>query len=414
MAASATRSSRSGGVRPVALCIGGNVVFGGGLFFHAFLYNFYLEALHLGPEVMGYAAAALTAGGLVTLLPAGRLVDRLGPRPAMLLAGGVAAVGLALGAVLATPIPIYAAAAIAGSGGGLWRVAVAPVLMRLTDERTRARVFSWNVGMILLSGAAGFAMAGALPSWLGRGFGLADQTALRAALMVGAGATAASVPLFGLIGLPAREPASRGAEHLVRPAARPAKAVLRVLPFVGAVALWMLAAAIAAPFFNIYFARQFDLPVARVGLVFALAQSVWALGVLGSGELATRFGARTVLAVALVGLAPAMWGLAWAPTLASAAALYLVQGLVGPVTNPLIDQVLLAGVPRAQHGAVSGWRNVAADVSGILGASLGGALLARASFGHLFVAAGGVALIGALGIMVALRRLPLGRAEVPR
>ena len=59
---------------PVARCITGNVLFGGGLFIHAFLYNFHLEALHLDPQVMGYAAAALTAGGLVTLLPAGRLV----------------------------------------------------------------------------------------------------------------------------------------------------------------------------------------------------------------------------------------------------------------------------------------------------------------------------------------------------
>jgi MFS family permease len=409
MPAAATRPPGRPG--PVALCIAGNVVFGGGLFFHAFLYNFYLDGLHLGPEVMGYAAAALTAGGLVTLLPAGRLVDRLGPRPAMLLAGGVAAVGLALGAVLATPMPIYAAAAIAGSGGGLWRVAAAPVLMRLTDERTRPRAFSWNVAMILLSGAAGFAMAGALPSWLSRGFGLGTLTGLRVALMIGAGATAASVPLFGLIGLPAREPTSPRAEHLASPAARPARAVLRVLPFVGAVAVWMLSAAIAAPFFNIYFARQFDLPVARVGLVFALAQSVWALGVLGSGELATRFGARTVLAVALALFAPAMWGLAVAPALAGAAGLYLLQGLVGPVTNPLIDQVLLARVPRAQHGAVSSWRNVAADLSGVGGASLGGVVLARASFAPLFLVAGSVGLIGALGILLALRGLPPVQAQ---
>src|SRR2546422_8303140 len=47
--------------------------------FHAFLYNFYLDALHLSSEVMGYAAAALAGGGLVTLLPAGAL-DRKSTR----------------------------------------------------------------------------------------------------------------------------------------------------------------------------------------------------------------------------------------------------------------------------------------------------------------------------------------------
>ena len=47
-----------------------NVLFGSGLFFHAFLYNFYLDKLGMSPAVMGRAAAALTTGGLVTLLPA--------------------------------------------------------------------------------------------------------------------------------------------------------------------------------------------------------------------------------------------------------------------------------------------------------------------------------------------------------
>ena len=128
-------TDRAGGarIRPIALCIAGNVLFGTGLFFHAFLYNFYLEALGQSELVMGYAVAALTAGGLAMLLPAGRLADRWSPRSVMVAAGVCAAIGLALGAWAATPWVIYGVAALAGAGAAAWRVAVPPVLMRITS-----------------------------------------------------------------------------------------------------------------------------------------------------------------------------------------------------------------------------------------------------------------------------------------
>src|SRR5438309_1409109 len=48
---------------PVVVFLAANVLFGSGLFFHSFLYNFYLNNLSLPPTVMGHAAAALGAGG---------------------------------------------------------------------------------------------------------------------------------------------------------------------------------------------------------------------------------------------------------------------------------------------------------------------------------------------------------------
>jgi MFS family permease len=57
-----------------------NVLFSAGLFFHAFLYNFYLQGLGHGEGVMGVAAAAISAGGVLALIPAGLAVDRWGVR----------------------------------------------------------------------------------------------------------------------------------------------------------------------------------------------------------------------------------------------------------------------------------------------------------------------------------------------
>src|SRR5204863_7533751 len=86
-----------------AVFLAANVLFGSGLFFHAFLYNFYLDKLSLSPTVMGQAAAALTTGGLVTLLPAGWIFDRLGARVSLMLGALICAVGLAAGAMTTVP-----------------------------------------------------------------------------------------------------------------------------------------------------------------------------------------------------------------------------------------------------------------------------------------------------------------------
>src|SRR5439155_13379127 len=106
--------------------------------------NFYLEALHLPTEVMGHAAAALTAGWLITLHPAGVFTYRAGPKSSVTMAAAVLAAGLAVGAVATTPPAVYAAAAVAGAGSGIWRVATPPILMGLTEPSTRARAFAWN------------------------------------------------------------------------------------------------------------------------------------------------------------------------------------------------------------------------------------------------------------------------------
>lgn len=396
-------------VPPFVSLIVGNVLFATGLIFHAFLYNFYLEALHLSPEVMGHAAAALTGGGLAMLLPAGVFTDRAGARVAIMTAAVVLAVGLALGAWARAPLAIYGAAAVAGAGSGIWRVATPPVLMGLTGPRNRARVFAWNVGMLVAWGGLGTAAAGAASHWLEADWGLDRLPALRIALVLGAAGSAASLLLFRALSAP--EIASDAAPPVAAAVASTRDAVRPMLPLVGLVAVWMLGPALAAPFFNIFFAREHGLSIERVGFLLAAVNVGWAVAVLGSGEVASRFGVRRLLVSSLLFFAPAIWGLSVAGTLGLAAALYLLQGLIAPITNPLIDQWLLGQVPPERQGAVSSWRQVAADASAMAGASFGGRVLAGSGFDPLFAVAGGIGLVGALGLMAGVR-LARGRQDL--
>ncbi len=391
---------------PILSVIAGNVLFGTGLIFHAFLYNFYLEALHLSSDVMGDAAAALAAGGLVTLLPAGAFTDRAGPRAAVATAAVVLAAGLALGAVATTPFAVYAAAAVAGAGSGIWRVAMPPVLMGLTEPGTRARAFAWNVGMLIVWGGLGTAMAGATSEWLEGGWGFQHTAALRGALLLGAVGSAASLSVFRRLQMPAKGMLRTAPAAQSVPVGTSQQATRQMLLLVGLVAVWMLGPALAAPFFNIFFAREHGVSIERIGLILAAANVCWALAVFASGEVARRIGVRRVLVVSLLFFAPAMWGLSFAGTVQLAVMLYLLQGLIAPVTNPLIDQWLLGQTPRERQGAVSSWRQVAADGSAMVGASVGGRLLEGGAFERLFTVAGAIGFLGGLGLIARARRGP--------
>jgi len=382
-----------GQLRALIPFFGANVLFGAGLFAHAFLYNFYLDALGFGEGAMGVAAASMTAGGLAALAPAGLALDRWGSRSVYLGAVALAATGLALGAWAQRPATVFAAAALAGLGTASWRVAMGPVVMELAGPGLRSRVFSWNVALLLASGAVWTALAGSLSAWAGGG--VSSLGGIRVALWLGAAGTAVAGGAFLLLPGQGRRAPVAGTAARSRGGPWGLAVPWSVAVLVAGVFVWMLGAALVLPFFNLYFRRVHDLDVEAIGLIFASAQALTAVVVFGGGELAQRWGPRrafgvwgTLLPLALVGLVagPGAW---------LAVALFVVQGLPSPATNPLLDEIVLDTAPPEQRGAASSWRNGATEASGLVGAGLGGVLLERAGFGPLMAVAAAVATVGA-------------------
>ncbi len=386
---------------PLVFFVAGNVLFATGLITHAFLYNFYLEALGVSATVMGYAAAALTAGSLLTLIPGGLLADRAGHRTTVMTGALVLTVGLGLGAVVTNPFAVCGAAVIAGAGSAFWRVAMAPVLMQLTQPRSRARAFAWNIGLLAAWNGAGVWAGGAASAWLETRWGLPRLAALRATLLMGAAGSAASLLLYRALRLQT-DPATPNAAPTAASPVDPHLA-REMLPLIALLTVWLVGPALCSQFLNIFFSHMHKLSIERIGLVFAAASWCWALAVLASGELASRLGVRRVLFASLIAFAPAIWGLSLVTNVGLAVALYFVQGVIAPLTTPLIDQWLLGQAPPERQGVVSSWRQVAADVSAMTGASFGGRLLAASSFHTLFLVAGAIAFIGAVGVIASVR-----------
>ena len=364
-----TRGQR-GTLGTLAPFFGANVLFGAGLFAHAFLYNFYLDALGFGEGAMGVAAASLTAGGLLALAPAGLALDRWGSRSVYLGAVALAATGLVLGAWAERPAAVFAAAAVAGLGAA-----------------------SWNVALLLASGAVWTALAGALSAWAGGG--VSSLGGIRATLLLGAAGTALAGGAFLLLPDQGREAAASRAGATPEGARGGLSLPRGVAVLVAAVFVWMLGAALVLPFFNLYFQRVHGLNVEEIGLIFAATQALTAVVVFGGGELAQRWGPRRAFGVWAALFPLALLALVLGPGAWLAVAFFAVQGLPSPATNPLLDEIVLDTAPPEQRGTASSWRNGATEASGLVGASLGGILLERAGFGPLMTVAAVVAAVGA-------------------
>lgn len=396
-------NSSTAGWRPLALFFAGNVCLAAGLFVHAFLFNFYLRDLGLPASVMGHQVAAMTFGGLLALLPAGLVIDRFGSRPALLGGAVIATAGLALTALARSPATIYPAAVLIGLGGAAWRVAWSPALMRLTAEAGRERAFTWNVALLVGTGGAWTLLAGVLPTWSSRMAATAGLSGTQLTLLTGAAVSAAAVICYWPLRVPRARVKERPAIHLGLP-----REVRVLVPLVAA---WMLAAALVLPFLNVFFHDRFGIPVSRIGALFAGAQLAHALMLVGAAEVARRWGPRRALVAWMLVLAPALWSLAATDVLGVAIALYVVQGLIAPATNPLIDQLLLERARRDRHGLVAGWRNAATEGAGAFGASAGGRLLDASSFSTLFLIAGAVAATSSALLSIALAQQPGSAVE---
>jgi MFS family permease len=386
--------------RRVALFFAANMLFAAGLGFHSFLYNFYLEGVGHSPSVMGRAAATWSLGGLIALLPAGRAVDRWGPKPVIIAAAVIAAIALVWGAFVASAGAIYLASALAGAAGYSWRVAQAPVLMDLSTPENRSRLFTLDVALLVLAGAGATALSGTLverfvaTAQLGRG------SALTATLVIGAFLTGASALAYSSLKM-SEAPSRRAAGVSPSTGAIPRGIVVLLLM----TAMWLAAVTLATPFFNVYFAKTFQLAIDRVSWIFSAATLATAILLPFAGEIATRFGARKALALWLIMFAPAMWGMALAPPVGLAAVCYLLQSFVSPAANPLIDQLLLENVPTERRGAVMSWRQAMASGGQVMAQATGGVVLGATSFAALFAFAGSLGLVAGAAVALAAWRL---------
>lgn len=357
---------------------------------------FYVVDLGGGKELAPLIFSTFSAAALVSAPFWGRISDRIGRRPVLLLA--IAATALAyLWLALAQEIwELFASRAFAGFTAG-WMAASQAYVSDVTDEENRARGMgllgaAFGVGFTVGPGIGGIAVGG--------GSGAADY-ALPSLIAAGFAVAALLVTLF-FVKEPERR--SRGQLPEVRFEALRNPAIMRLLLLYFLVALVFTA---LEGVFAVWAADQFGLGAQDVAwyLVFAGVVTVVVQGGL-VGRLARRVGeARLTTAAVLILFASALALI----VVTTPWQIYLPMGLLAlgmGLNNPACQSLLSRTAPEHLKGAVLGAAQSAQSLARIVGPAWAGAAFGAFGPQSPFVIAG-VLLLAALVVSLGVvRRFP--------
>ena len=377
-------------------------------------FNFYILESGHNRDFLGLANSMPAIAGLLLGIPVGRLSDRIGRKPAILL--GIGGAGLMMLVQITThqPLVILVAAFLTGVFNMLFLVSQAPLMVKLADSDNRTLLFSLTYGLSTISGAVGNLFAGQLPALFGTILHVeaTSATAYQAVLI-----TAISLGATGLIPMwLMREPETRQTTpEPVSVGAGPSSGLTRTtLKMATPNILIGFGAAILIPYMNVFFKDQFMISDKLLGTMFSLSSLMIGVGSLVGPRLAVRLGGK-VRAVAftqfsslvflmLVGFSPFYW---------LAAIGFLMRTMLMNMATPLYSAFCMERVPERDQGVVNSVLNISWQVGWSVGPYLSGLVQENYGFTPLFLATGGLYLIAILTMWAFFQKVDRPLQTVP-
>lgn len=360
----------------------------------------YLVALGATQAQIGLMSSLSSLSAALLLMPGAMLVERVGKRRSLCLAGGGwARAALLLLAVLPLFLKdsalIYLAIALSISRDATANLSF-PAWMSLSGDivpfEGRGRFFSSRNFIMSVSGIIMTFLAGQLITRIHQPAGY--QVALFAAFALGA------LSIYSFSHLTDRPHAL--AYPQVKAPVTP-RALLRditsqreFMTFAIITALWNFSLNIAGPFFTVYLVTDLHANAAMVGYT-AIASSVSSmLAQRRVGDLNDRWGARrlTVIAGLLIPIVPFLWVFTTAAW--QIIPINLVSGALWGAYNLGSFNYLLQMTPPERRARYSALFQIIVTVSLALGAALGSLVVTLLGFKAVFVASAGGRMLAAL------------------
>jgi MFS family permease len=369
--------------------------FDAGFAVYFFLFNLYLLDFHFNEKAIGLVNGALTLGALVGTLPVGALGRRVGLRPVLLFCFVAAPlVGVARAFWMWEPAQI-GLAFLAGMTMCTWTVSFLPAVASLTTEKNRTSAISLIFSVGVGTSALGGAVCGYLPQWLRMaGFSMQSAEVKRLILLASCAIAAAGMLALLRLRLPTRADDGENSGSAGRGAAwlRGFRLNAFLWRFLPCMALWSAVLAAFTPFANVYLSRDLHLPLARIGLIFSLAQVlqvtaglflpivVRAVGLI-NGIVATQL--ATALSLAL---------LAAAHHEGLAIVLYLSFSAAQWMSSPGLYNLLMNETPEGERSPASAMTMFSNALVGSVATAGAGILLTRFGYAPVLLGIAGFAL----------------------
>jgi MFS family permease len=348
-----------------------------------FLFNLYLLDCGFNERTMGLVGGALTLGSIVGTLPAGIMARRAGLWQTLLICFCAAPIAGILRVLFIAQRSQIVLAFLAGIAMCLWGVCFSPAIARLTDEENRAFAFSLIFSVSIGSSALGGLVCGYLPTWL-HFFGISISSVHIKQIILLLASVCAALGMAALCKLrnalqaeiagdaPEQESKRRWNPFLVR--------------FLPSMALWSAVAASFAPFASVYFVRTYQMPLAKLGLIFSVAQLAQLIAGIVAPKVYQRAG-RINGIVATQSVAGLAFGfLAASSSSMSAVSIYFVLSASQWMSSPGLYSLLMDSVPDSLRSSASSLTIFSNSLLQAAATALVGICFVRYGYSHVLIA----------------------------
>ncbi len=339
--------------------------------------NVYLLKLGFSKSYIGTFMAMASLATAVSSIPIGIMADRMDRRRTILCAIALTAIS-GTGQVACTqPQLLLLFSFTKGAATTFQGVVQNPFLMENSSPRERIHLFSVNHALQTVAGMVGSALAGILPFILmlvvdAMGLpAILELSQLRYALAISLiFVVLASLPVLYIKEKP-RQPIKRSIALDVATIFR--DKTMRDLTFyrvlIGA------GAGMTVPFFNVFLTDSLHASSAQVSTVTFGSRVVLTVATLMSPFLVKRFGkVKSVLITQLLSI-PALFSIAWVPSLAVVTVLFWVRNSFMNMSSPISTSFAMEIVPAEQRATASSAMSMADSLARTFSQMLGGFMM---------------------------------------
>jgi MFS family permease len=378
------------------------------------LFNLAVLALGFSLDFLGLLNTVSFATSAVLSVPLLWLITRMSLRLVLLISAILQIASVALIACVPAAAALLVAGGLAGAAAVLFQVGAPPLMMRQSDATTRDHLFSANAAILIGFAGLGSLLGGQLPGLAARilGVGAESGLAYRAAVAVaGIGLCLSILPLLLLPEPPApAEADEREKRPLPVDSTPPAEQQARANPTLRAnlqsvippswrdllrnplpllklllsPALISIGAALLIPYLNLFFKQRFDVPDARLGLIFAGLGLATALAALVGPAISARIGKIHTIVLTQALALPFLALMGVTPLLGLAVGAALARSALFNMGAPLYDAFAMERTDEAARPIVIGIINGAYSIGYLFAPLLSTQLQASYGFAPLF------------------------------
>jgi len=369
-----------GAGRNARLYLYGLFLWGLGQSIFSLLFNLYLRELGWSDSGIGQILSKVSLGAAVAALPVAFLFRRVATRRLLVVAGALAALTYLLQGTLAAPEWLLLAAFVSGMVVTIFRLSIAPVVMREVSAESRPYLFSGAFTVLFLSAIVGSMLGGALPHLFHLLTGSTRLT-LRWSLWAACALTLlASIPFHRM------ETAGPSPGKGMPPTAWDQIRELAEVDWGLQLKLALpatligLGAGLIIPFLNLYFRDRFGLTPAGIGVLFSVMQGFMVAGNLFGPAVSRRLGLVRGVVLTQLASVPFMVALALSGSFPVVVASFFLRSGLMNMNQPLTTHFAMEVVPEREHAITNSLLSLAWFVAWSVSADIGGTLIERRGY----------------------------------